>query len=247
MQRQLRDRQGEVDKTNVQLTQSQERADQLEKQLANERQVQSILKQRVDNLKQENDRLHTENMSVVMNSVGNTPKGQGSVLKTVGATSLVGFDLSKDLTGKLQAFAKKYEGVEYDPTEKVCRFSSDLMFVSGGDRLRNEAQVALVEFAELMNDKQAKELNLLIVGHTSSETVIINELAPQHPTDWHLGAHQAIAVQQYLEEKGMNAARVGIVSYAGQQPLVRGDDDVAKRKNARLEIFLLPPDPPAGG
>jgi flagellar motor protein MotB len=64
-----------------------------------------------------------------------------------------------------------------------------------------------------------------------------------HPTDWHLAAHQAIAVEQCLEENRVAAARLGIVSYASNQPLVQGASAEARRVNARIEIFLLPPDP----
>jgi flagellar motor protein MotB len=149
------------------------------------------------------------------------------------------------LTKKLDGYAKSHVGVTFDPVEKVVRFQSDTVFRDGGDRLRGDAQTALRELAAILNTQKAGQLNLLVVGHTGGGAVPDAALLVQHPTDWHLAAHQAIAVEQYLEESGLSPTRVGIISYADQQPLVPPKDDVARQKNARVEVFILPPDPPA--
>ncbi len=67
--------------------------------------------------------------------------------------------------------------------------------------------------------------------------VVSNRLAP--------AAHQAISCAIYLEERGVKSDRLGITSYGSQQPLpnVVGNDDAARRKNARVEFWILQPDP----
>jgi hypothetical protein len=95
-----------------------------------------------------------------------------------------------------------------------------------------------------MNAPEAKRFNFLIVAHAPPNGAVPKELVPYYPTVWHLTAHQAIAVEQFLEEAGLAPTRVGVVSYAGQQPLVAGNDDASRRTNSRVEIFFTPPDPP---
>lgn len=218
-------------------------ADQLAQQLASQQQIQSIMEQRVANLRTENDRLHEEMTGVVMRASGDRPTT--SALMNVSDVNYVGFELPSDLIKKLDQFSKSHVGVTFDPVEKVVRFQSDTVFRDGGDRLRGDAQAALRELASILNSQKAGRLNLLVVGHTGGGVTPDTALLVQHPTDWHLAAHQAIAVEQYLEESGLSPTRAGIISYADQQPLVPPHDDVARQKNARVEIFILPPDPPA--
>ena len=211
----------------------------LQQQLSGNQEIQAIFEQRVKNLQDENARLHADLTSVIMQTSAERPTSRPAM-----GAGTAGAELSGELARQLVALATKYQGVQFVAAEKVCRFDSALSFIDQGDRLRPETIAALHELAEILNSKIAVNLNLLIVGHTSAKSrVITSELASQHPTDWHLAAHQTIAMQQKLEEFGLSPARVGIISYASQQPLREGSDDVANRANARVEIYMLAPDP----
>lgn len=242
------DLQRRLDRTNLQLAdltaereRAAQRAGQLEQQVAGRQEIEEILEKRVDNLRRENDRLHAELTGIVLSSAGSR-RSAGAIINAGGATA-VAFELPKELVGKLTAFAGQHEGISFDPAERVVRFPASRIFANDGDRLSDEARGWFRELAEILNAPPAKRLNLLIVGHSSNRWRLPPDLAAIHPTDWHLTAHQAIAVEQQLEEGGLAPSRVGIVGYAGQQPLVEGAD--GKRLNARVEIFVLPPDPPA--
>lgn len=244
-----RDLKNQLDRANAEIARIEQagqevRADmsRLEQQLAGATEIHQLLEDRVTNLREENDRLHGELTGLVMRASGAKPPA--SALANVSSVSYGGFELPHDLVAKLDDFAKRHKEVTFDPVERVCRLRADWVFRDGGDRLRGDAQKALSELAEILNGPGVGRLNLLVVGHTAEGASIDRDLLTQHPTDWHLAAHQAIAVEQYLEECGLSPTRAGIVSYADLQPLVSGKDDVAKRKNARVEIFLLPPDPP---
>lgn len=212
----------------------------LEDRLAGQQQVQAILEQRLANLRRENKELHTELTGLVISS---TAGGERRIGWTkVNSASYLDFKLPADLAPRLLEFAKRHPGVSFELSERACRFQSDLAFAGGGDRLQPQARAALAELARILNSPAARELNLLIVGHTAQEPPLPPALLRQHPTEWHRAAHQAIAVEQHLEEAGLSPTRMGIISYADQQPLA---GDGTARENARLEIFLLPPDPPA--
>lgn len=205
--------------------------------------VVGILEKRVANLRRENDLLHEELTGVVMKASAERPSSP--IRTSVASAGYVHFDLPGDLERQLREFAKRYPGTTFDPIDKVVRMQSDYVFRDGSDRLRSDAQGAVRDLSRIFNGAGATRLNFLVVGHTAQGAILDRDLLIQHPTDWHLAAHQAIAVEQYLEESGVSPTRMGIISYASQQPLVDGRDDVAKRKNARVEIFVLPPDPPA--
>lgn len=213
----------------------------LAQQLRGQGEVQQILEQRLENMRRENDRLTEEVAGLVLHAGGDRSAAKG-MLQAVSGTAPSGFDLPKTVENALTDFANRHPGVAYDRGKRVCRVPSELLFVEGGDQVRSDAQPLLKQLASLLDSEPAAPLNLLIVGHTSALAPIRQDLLKLHPTDWHLAAHQAIAVQQALEEDGVSPTRVGIISYASHQPLVDGADEVARKKNERVEIFLLPPE-----
>lgn len=219
--------------------QAQEQMRTVEAQLAKQTDVQQVLEKRIANLRDENDRLHADLTGVVMNAAGDRRPNTNAIINVSNQRS-AGFELPPGLSDRLQAFAKKFNGASYDASDRVVRFETAAAFVAGGDRLTPEMKAACKDLTAILNDPAARKLNLLIVGHTA-KPVIGRELAPHHPTDWHLAAHQAIAVEQALEETGMAGLRVGVASYASQQPLLESNSPA----NARVEVFILPPDPPA--
>lgn len=207
-----------------------------EKQLAASREVEDILEKRVENLKLEGERLHGEVAAAIMTSAPS---------RVIVASNRVGagkedVDLPPELSQALATVAGRYEGIAFDPVDRALRMQTEIAFVGGGDRLRPEARTALREIADALVQPPSKRLIFQIVGHTWGEQQVTRDLMASHPTDWHLAAHQALAVEECLEARGVNPVRMGVVSYGSQQPLVEGKDDVAHRKNARIEIFFVP-------
>ncbi|QDU63482.1 flagellar motor protein MotD [Planctomycetes bacterium Pan216] len=211
----------------------------LERRLEAQRDVQDILERRVANLTDQNKRLQNEMTGVVMRSAGDPS------VRPVSHSQAVPFEIPPEVENALNKFGKKYRDVTFDPKERVCRIPSRAAFHKEGDRLTNEAQASLGELVAILNLPAAKELTLLVVAHTATEQDAHGDVASQHPTDWHLAAHQAIAIQQYMEEVGMAPDRLGIVSYGSQQPLVDRESKKGDATNARVEVYIMPPDPPA--
>jgi outer membrane protein OmpA-like peptidoglycan-associated protein len=228
---------------------AQARADQagrqiaeFEQRLAEQAKVQDILSRRVDNLLRENHELHQEMTAIVMNAAATT--APVAAIQQVGAAAHAGVEIPKSMERSLAGLADNNAGVVFDPRERVVRMASVELFEQG-DVLRPAGKAFLKKLADALNSEEAGRFNFLIVGHAAPYAPVPRELVPNHPTKWHLSAHQAIAVQQYLEECGLSATRVGIVSYGSQQPLTDGRDEASNRTNSRVEIFVTPPDPPA--
>lgn len=239
LRQQVRNANDDVARLERKLTEAEQQKGQFDQRLASEKEVQTVLEQRLENLRRENDRLHGDLTGAVMHAASG--RGPAGSVTPAGATALVVVKLPPSFQRSLVEFSKKHPEAEFVSAEKVIRMRSSQAFLEGGDRIRTEMRGTLKELAGILNQPGATEWNLSIVGHTAGENAV-SAHTKEHPTDWHLAAHQAIAVQQFLEENGVGAERANIVSYAGQQPLVDGKDDVAKDKNARLEIYLLPPD-----
>lgn len=230
------------DQAKAELDQSLAQVGQLEKQLAGQKDVQSLLQQRVDNLLSENQQLHQELTAVVMNAVEDG--GTSSILQNVSGSVRAPLEIPDGVVRSLQTLTDHRPGLSIEPSENVIRIASSQLF-SQGDEFRPSSREMLQELATILNSPEARRFNFLVVAHAPPGASVPKELVPLHPTTWHLTAHQAIAVEQFLEEAGLAPTRVGIVSYAGQQPLVGGEDEASRRTNARVEIFFTPPDPKA--
>jgi chemotaxis protein MotB len=133
------------------------------------------------------------------------------------------------------------EGFEFDAARSLAKFDTDILFDTGKDTLRPEARTLLADFANIVNGQSAQERNLLIVGHTDDRPVVRPETLREHRTNWHLSAHRAIAVEQFLQQSGVVPERMAVAGYGEYQPVVPNDSEDARQRNRRVEIYMLGP------
>lgn len=153
--------------------------------------------------------------------------------------------LSNDATRKFQELARKYPEFEFDPRTGVSKFHSDVLFSSGSAELRDSAKPLLRDLAAIMNDGDARMLNLLVVGHTDDQPIANSKI--NHPTNWHLSTNRANSVVTHLSRFGINEHRLGAAGYSQNQPVVPNTDNHARQRNRRVEIFVLAPDAVVAG
>ncbi|SFJ11268.1 OmpA/MotB family protein [Planctomicrobium piriforme] len=215
------------------LGQSQQMASQLstEKQLAEARAAElqrnlSVANERLNNLAQERTKLHDEYKHLLTNmpAPGNS------------------------LTNKhFEDLCRKYPQFEFDPITGVSRFNADIVFDSGSNQLTPEGLRTLQEFARIMNDGDARQFNVLVVGHTDDEPVVQPTTRAKHETNWELSAHRATAVVRQLGKYGVSEPRMGVAGYNMYQPAVPNTNDGMRSKNRRVELFVLAPDASIAG
>ncbi|MEC9008963.1 MAG: OmpA family protein, partial [Planctomycetota bacterium] len=104
---------------------------------------------------------------------------------------------------------------------------------------KKTAPEILGEFARIMNQGDAKHLNILVVGHTDDRRIARANTRSKHATNWHLSTNRANAVLMSLQKLGVESSRLGVAGYGPNQPLVPNSDDTARQKNRRVEIFVL--------
>ena len=148
--------------------------------------------------------------------------------------------LSPEATRQLEALKKKYPLFQFDPKNGVSRIGVDILFNSGSDMVNKKtAPEILGEFARIMNQGDAKHLNILVVGHTDDRRIARANTRSKHATNWHLSTNRANAVLMSLQKLGIESSRLGVAGYGPNQPLVPNSDDAASQKTRRVEIFVL--------
>ena len=150
--------------------------------------------------------------------------------------------LSSDATRRFQELAKKYPEFEFDPQTGVSKFHSDILFESGSAELKSTSQPLLRDFSAILNEGEARRLNILVVGHTDDRPIVKAGTRQQHPTNWHLSTNRANSVVLSLSRLGMKENRMGAAGYSMHQPAIANTNDKARQQNRRVEIFVLAPD-----
>ncbi|TLP43009.1 MULTISPECIES: peptidoglycan -binding protein [Cohaesibacter] len=118
-------------------------------------------------------------------------------------------------------------------------FQSEVLFPSGGERMKTEGEQELDRLAEAILELSADippEIDwvLRIDGHTDNRPIN----SARFPSNWELSAARAISVVKYLITKGVPPNRLVAAGFGEFQPLEEGDDDEALRKNRRIELKL---------
>ena len=150
--------------------------------------------------------------------------------------------LSADSAGRFEDLARRYPQFEFDSATGVSKFSAELLFGSGSDAVREEADQLLAEFAQIVNTGDVGQFSVLVVGHTDDKPIKAGGLAARHATNWELSAHRATQVVRRLAKFGVAEHRMGAAGYSKYQPVAANVDEGSRQQNRRVEIYLLAPD-----
>jgi len=150
---------------------------------------------------------------------GSTTTSASSGASTAGASS--------------SASSTKADAAEaMDPAEKM---KSEFEKV-GTTVLFDFDSAQLTDYSRRVLDRQAGFLNsfpearIIVGGHCDERGTREYNLA--------LGERRAAAARDYLVAKGVNAARIRIISYGKERPKAVGSNEAAWRLNRRAESFL---------
>ena len=118
-------------------------------------------------------------------------------------------------------------------------FQSEVLFETGSAELGEQGKVQLARFAETLQEisvKIPKELPWVIRvdGHTDIRPIA----TPQFPSNWELSAARAIAVTRFIMDQGIPPDRLAAAGFGQYQPLDPHEDEIAFRRNRRIELKL---------
>ncbi|MGC9453314.1 MAG: OmpA family protein [Phycisphaerae bacterium] len=155
------------------------------------------------------------------------------------------FTLPQELDEDLRAFARQHpDMVEYLPEYGMVKFrSNDLTFERGSDEVRAEASDALQQFVDIVTTPAAEQFHVYVAGHTDDIPIRRQETLRRHPNNWYLSVHRAVAVQEVLEDAGLNPGRIGVMGFGEYHPIEPNEPDQGGNPaNRRVEIWLVPPE-----
>ena len=118
-------------------------------------------------------------------------------------------------------------------------FQSEVLFDSGSAALAAGGQSQLAAFAETLleiSEKIPPEIPwiLRVDGHTDQVPIF----TAQFPSNWELSTARAISVTRFLISSGVPESRIAATGFAEFQPLDPRNDEIAHRRNRRIELKL---------
>jgi chemotaxis protein MotB len=150
--------------------------------------------------------------------------------------------LPPELASELEKFAAANgDMITFDEASGMVKFKSDLLFEKGSDVVSAEATAPIKKLSEIINSKAAEGFDIIIVGHTDDMPIRKSETMSQHPTNWHLSAHRAIAVEKVMEANGISPKRMSVRGFGEYRPFEANEaGKKGNPKNRRVEIYLVP-------
>ena len=118
-------------------------------------------------------------------------------------------------------------------------FQSEVLFGSGSAELGSSGKAGLDMFANVLKDVMTRIPEdlpwiLQVDGHTDRIPI----QTPRFPSNWELSAGRAIEVVNYLVTQGIPPERLSATGYGQFQPLDTSGDEIAHRRNRRIELKL---------
>lgn len=110
--------------------------------------------------------------------------------------------------------------------------AGNAFFDSGKADLKPEMLPLLDDIA---NRIKSLPNDVSIEGFTDSDPISTAEF----PSNWYLSAARANRVRDYLEARGIPAARMIVVGYGETRPLYGNDTAEGKAKNRRVDVVIL--------
>jgi len=151
--------------------------------------------------------------------------------------------LPPELSSKLADWAQQVGAdlVTFDEKTGIVRFKSDLLFEKGSDIVQANVIGQLESLTEILNSDAAQNFDVLVVGHTDDIPIKKPETLAKHPSNWHLSAHRAIAVQKILAQAQLAQARTAVMGMGQYRPIEpNAAGDKGNPKNRRVEIYIVP-------
>ena len=118
------------------------------------------------------------------------------------------------------------------------RVSDAVLFDSGSSVIRPEGLTILAKVAAEIAAKPFQRL--WVRGHTDSDPVAKPETLAKFPHgNLQLSAERAVEVGAFLGKNGVSAGKVVVAGFGPGEPVAKNDSPENKRRNRRVEIFVL--------
>jgi chemotaxis protein MotB len=119
------------------------------------------------------------------------------------------------------------------------RMSDNLLYRSGAVELHPRGRAALDKVAGQLSNMATQGNQIDVVGNTDN-VPIGPELAGRYPTNWELAGARAAIVVRYLQERGVDPAKLEAVSNGQYHPVASNDTAAGRAQNRRTDLLIRP-------
>jgi chemotaxis protein MotB len=155
--------------------------------------------------------------------------------------------LASEAGERLAEISRRYPSLQFDPYLGAGKLDTDLLFDEGEAELKPGADDVLRELVGLLHSPDAQDLKVLVVGHTDDRQIAGKPVREKYPNNFHLSAQRALAVSDELRRLGLEPERMGVAGFGPHQPVAPNLTGEDRRKNRRVELFVMVPDVPVIG
>ncbi len=127
--------------------------------------------------------------------------------------------------------------IEVDEGKVILQ--GEVLFDSGSDALRPDGRLFLERIGpKLQALLEAEPGQMVLVGGHTDDRALRGNAA--FASNWDLSTARAVAVTRILLGAGVDSRRIVAAGFGEGHPRVPNTDDVARRKNRRIEVLLVP-------
>ena len=155
--------------------------------------------------------------------------------------------MDEETEARLASLSKRSNYLHFKPDSGIAKLDTDILFDSGSQELKPDAARFLKELAAELTTRDAKPLRIVVVGHTDGESIAKKAARNQFKSNFHLSAARALSVADALRGFGVPPERIAVSGYGPFQPVAPNVSPVDRRKNRRVEIFVMAPEIPVVG
>jgi chemotaxis protein MotB len=110
----------------------------------------------------------------------------------------------------------------------------EVLFDSGKTEIKPDGQTALAQVAAVLTT--IADRHFLVAGHTDTNPIHTKEF----PSNWELSTARAVRVTQFLIAHGMSPQVLAAAGYGEFDPVAANDSKEHRAQNRRIEIVLQP-------
>ncbi len=148
---------------------------------------------------------------------------------------------------QLVKLSEEYPSLHFDPATGISKLQTDILFDTAQTQLKPGAEKMLRELVAVLKSPEASGLKILVVGHTDNRRIAKRPAREKFPNNFHLSTARAHAVANMMCREGFPEQRLGVAGFGSHQPIAPNVTPQDRRKNRRVEIFVMAADVPVVG
>ncbi len=152
-----------------------------------------------------------------------------------------------DIRRQLVELSREHPSLQFDPITGISKLDTDILFDSGQTEVKPGAEDVLQGLVNVLESPEAGNLKVMVVGHTDDQQIAKKPGREKFPNNFALSTTRANAVAGLMVQEGLAPYRIGVAGFGAHQPIAPNITPQDRRKNRRVEIFVLDADVPIVG